>query len=41
MQILTPGIQFDIKAAARAWPEGTPISNLEILQHYPRFCEQI
>jgi len=39
MQILKPGIQFNIKAAARAWPDGMPISNLEILQHYPRTAE--
>ncbi|HHS8487552.1 TPA: 3-oxoacyl-ACP synthase III family protein [Legionella anisa] len=36
MEILHPRIRFDITAASRALPDSPPITNLEILQNFPR-----
>lgn len=36
MDILKPNISFDVISAARAWPDGPPISNIDILQKFPR-----
>lgn len=36
MDILHPNIRFDIHAAARVLPDSPPVTNLEILQNFPR-----
>jgi 3-oxoacyl-[acyl-carrier-protein] synthase-3 len=40
MNILQPNIRFEITAAARALPESDAISNLEILQNFPRTADK-
>lgn len=40
MVILQPNIRFDITAAARVLPDSPPISNLEILQNFPRTSDK-
>lgn len=40
MNILKPDIRFDISAASRIVPDSGPITNLEILQHFPRTAQQ-
>ncbi|WP_454784395.1 3-oxoacyl-ACP synthase III family protein [Legionella sp. WA2024007413] len=39
MEILHPNIRFDITAASRVLPDAPPITNLEILQNFPRTAE--
>ncbi|WP_454782032.1 3-oxoacyl-ACP synthase III family protein [Legionella sp. WA2022007384] len=39
MEILHPNIRFDITAASRVLPDSPPITNLEILQNFPRTSE--
>ncbi|MBI2786108.1 MAG: 3-oxoacyl-ACP synthase, partial [Legionella longbeachae] len=39
MDILQPNIRFDFTAASRVLPNSPPISNLEILQNFPRTAE--
>lgn len=36
MEILHPHIRFDITAATRVLPDSPPVTNLEILQNFPR-----
>ena len=36
MEILSPNIRFDITAASRVLPDSPPITNLDILQNFPR-----
>lgn len=40
MDILHPNIRFEITAASRVLPESGPISNLEILQNFPRTADK-
>lgn len=40
MQILKPNIRFNIVAAARIWPNFPAISNLDILQKFPRTAQK-
>ncbi len=40
MDILKPGITFDISAASRILPDSGPITNLEILKNFPRTAQQ-
>src|SRR5437016_1078947 len=40
MNILQPNICFDITAASRVLPESEPITNLEILQNFPRTADK-
>lgn len=40
MDILHPNIRFEITAASRILPESGPISNLEILQNFPRTADK-
>lgn len=39
MDILKPNIRFNISAASRFLPDSAPITNLEILQNFPRTAE--
>lgn len=36
MNVLTPRVSFNISCAARALPDTPPVSNIDILQHFPR-----
>lgn len=36
MQVLKPNLRFEIAAASHVLPESAPITNLEILQNFPR-----
>lgn len=40
MQIITPNISFNITATSRVLPEHNPITNLDILQHFPRTADK-
>lgn len=40
MNILQPGIRFEINAASRTLPDSGPITNLEILQNFPRTADK-
>lgn len=40
MDILQPNIRFDISAASRVLPESGPITNLNILQNFPRTADK-
>lgn len=40
MDILKPNIRFNISATSRSLPESDPITNLEILQNFPRTANQ-
>lgn len=40
MLILRPNIRFDITATSRVLPDSAPISNLEILQNFPRTSDK-
>ncbi len=40
MGILKPNLRFNIKASSRVLPESGPITNLEILQNFPRTSDK-
>ena len=40
MEILQPNIRFEISAASRVLPESKPVTNLEILQNFPRTADK-
>jgi 3-oxoacyl-[acyl-carrier-protein] synthase III len=40
MHILTPNLSFNINAASRVLPDSKPITNLDILQHFPRTADK-
>lgn len=40
MQILTPNLSFNINAASRVLPDSGLITNLDILQHFPRTADK-
>lgn len=40
MTILEPNLRFNITSAARVLPESSPITNLDILQHFPRTADK-
>lgn len=40
MEIIKPNIRFDITASSRVLPESGPITNLEILQNFPRTADK-
>jgi len=40
MDVLQPNIRFDISAASRFLPGSAPITNLEILQNFPRTADK-
>jgi 3-oxoacyl-[acyl-carrier-protein] synthase-3 len=40
MKILKPNLTVKIEAVGRAWPEGAPISNAELLKHHPETADK-